>query len=384
MSTLTNEIEWGGEITPSRVGMNDLGVEKILDAYHSQLSNGLHFGSQLVVLRNGSVVVDRAEGIANMHRKLKVTPDTQFHCFSITKPFTAVCIHKLIEECRVELDAPIAKYWPEFGSGGKETATIRHALLHQAGIPRRGLYGQIPLWVKWEWVTHNVANLQAEFPPGSKTAYHLVNFGFILGEVVRRVTGKPVESYLQENFLQPLHLRNTCLGLPVKKQKNASYIYSGDKMQSSAAFLFNLPAIRSAVIPAATLNSTARDLAVFFQMLLERGTYAGKVYLKPETVARAVSLGYEGYDEVLMGDIRWAFGFDLGGVIKPANPPLPLNYGMKSSLTTFGHCGQNSSMVWADSEKGLVVSFTTNRLLSDLESKERFQAISDAVWDAII
>ncbi len=384
MSILSNEIEWGGEITPSTVGMNDLGVKKILDVYHSQLSDGLHYGSQLVVLRNGYIVLDRADGVANVHRKLKVTPNTPFHCFSITKPFTAICVHKLIEEGRIKLDTPIAEYWPEFGTRGKETATIRHALLHQAGIPRRGLYGQIPLWVKWEWVTHSVANLQAEFPPGSKTAYHLVNFGFILGEVVGRVTGKPIKSYLQDNFLQPLNLRNTYLGLPSKKQKNASYIYSGDKTQSSAAFLFNLPIIRSAVIPAATLNSTARDLAVFFQMLLNHGTYAGKGYLKPDTVTRAVSLGYEGYDEVILADMRWGFGFGLGGAVKPTDPPIPISFGNKSSLTTFGHIGQNSSMVWADSEKELVVSFTTNRLLSDEKTTKRFQAISDAVWDAII
>jgi CubicO group peptidase (beta-lactamase class C family) len=148
--------------------------------------------------------------------------------------------------------------------------------------------------------------------------------------------------------------------------------------------LFNLPLIRSAVIPAATLNSTARDLAVFFQMLLDHGTYAGKRFLKPETVARAVCLGYEGYDEVIMADMRWAFGFALGGCVKPTDPPLPMEFGNKSALTTFGHIGQNSSMVWADSEKGLVVCFTTNRLLSSAKTAERFQAISDAVWVAIV
>jgi CubicO group peptidase (beta-lactamase class C family) len=384
MSTLTNEIIWGEESVPARIGMKEAGVKKILDVYTTQLSDGLHYGSQLVVLRNGEVVLDRAEGLANVHRKLKVTADTPFHCFSITKPFTAVCIHKLIEEGRIELDAPVAKYWPEFGTKGKETATIRHALLHQAGIPSRGLYTQIPLWVKWDRVTHNVANLQAEFPPGTRAAYHMVNFGFILGEVVRRVTGKPVESYLQENFLQPLNMKNTCLGLPREKQKNAAYIYSGDKTQTNAAFLFNLPMIRSAVVPAATLNSTARDLAVFFQMLVNHGTYAGREYLKPETIAKAISVGYEGYDDIIMVDMRWGLGFDLGEVLKPSQPHSPVYFGNKSSLTTFGHIGQNSSMVWADSEKELVVCFTTNRLLADIKTKERFEAISDAVWDAII
>jgi CubicO group peptidase (beta-lactamase class C family) len=383
MSTLTGEIEWGEEVTASMAGMSDPGVKKILEVYQNQLSEGYHYGSQLVILRNGKIVLDRADGRANVKRNLNVTPDTLFNCFSITKPFTATCIHKLIEEGRIELDAPIAKYWPEFGTKGKETATIRHALLHQAGIPSRGLNRQVPLWVKWEWITQSVANLPAEFPPGSKCAYHLVNFGFILGEVVRRVSGKPIRSYLQENFLEPLHLKNTYLGLPANKQKNAAYIYSGDKTQSSIAAIFNLPFIRSAVVPAATLNSTARDLAVFFQMLLNHGTYAGKTYLKTETVAKAVSTGYEGYDDLLHEDMRWGFGFDLGGVRKPTDDPKLLNFGYKSSPATFGHIGQNSSIVWADSLKELIVSFTTNQLLSSEKCKEMFRAISNSVWDAI-
>jgi CubicO group peptidase (beta-lactamase class C family) len=382
LSTITNKIEWGEEISPALVDMNESGVKKILDVYHSQLSEGLHPGSQLVVLRRGCVVVDRADGIANVRRKLKVTPDTPFNCFSISKPVTAICIHKLIEEGRIDLDAPIARYWPEFGTRGKETATIRHALLHQAGIPKRGLYAQVFLWANWGWVTHNVASLPAEFPPGSQSSYHFVNFGFILGEVLRRVTGKSIRTYLQENFLQGLELKNTTLGLPVKKQKEAAYIYSGDKDQDLTAFVFNVPFIRSALVPAATLNSTARELAVFFQMVLNQGTYAGKEYLKPETAARAVSLGYEGRDEGLGEGMRWGFGFDLGGSIRPTDPPRN-SMGDKSSLATFGHIGQNCCIAWADSKADLVVSFTTNRILSGAKSKEMFHAISNAVWDAV-
>ena len=381
MSTLTKEIEWGEDISPVIVGMTEQGVKNIINVYASQLSEGLHEGSQLVVLRKGHVVVDKAGGVANVRRNLKVTPNTPFNCFSITKPFTAICVHKLIEEGRINLDAPIAEYWPEFGTKGKETATIRHALLHQAGIPKRGLNSQVFLWWNWDWVTHNVANLQAEYPPGSKSCYHFVNFGFILGEVLRRVTGKPIHTYLQENFLQSLGLRNTTLGLPVSKQNDASYIYSGDKEQTSTAFLFNLPFIRSAVVPGATLNSTAREIAIFFQMVLNRGTYAGKEYIKPDTAAKAVSLGHEGYDDLLEENMRWGFGFDLGGLIHPTDPPRS-GMGTKSSLTTFGHIGQNSCIAWADSKEELVVSFTTNRLLSGEKSKEMFNAISNAVWDA--
>jgi CubicO group peptidase (beta-lactamase class C family) len=363
--------------------MKDEGVKKIIDHYESHLSEELHPGSQLVLLRKGQVVLDRAEGFANVRRKLAMTPSTPFHCFSVTKPFTAMCIHKLIEEGKVELDAPVAEYWPEFGKKGKENATIRHTLLHQAGIPLRGMYFQFPLWIKWGWITRSVANLEAEFPPGSKSAYHFVNFGFILGEVVRRVAGKSIRAYLQENFLQPLNMSNTYLGLPAGLQRDASYIYSGDPGENINAFGFNLPFIRSAIIPAGTLNSTARELAVFFQMLVNKGTYAGKEILRNETVEQALTLGYQGYDELIEENVRWGLGFDLGGLIEPTDPPRS-GMGYKGSETTFGHIGQNCCIVWADSKEEIVVAYTTNRLLSGEKSKEMFNAISNAVWDAIL
>jgi len=382
MTALNNEIKWGVETAPSKAGMHETGVKKILEVFYSQFKDGAPCGSQLVVLHKGQVVVDRADGLANIRRGLPVRPDTPFLCFSISKVFTAACIHKLVEQGQIELDAPVSRYWPEFGKRGKETATIRQALLHQAGIPNRGLYTQIFSWPSWKRVTRNVANLDAEFTPGSKTAYHLVNTGFILGEVVRRVTGKPVNVFLREYFLEPLDLENTCMGLPVRDQRSAARITSGDKSQDNAAFLFSLPFIRSALIPSATLHSTARDLAVFFQMLLDGGWYAGRQFLQAGTIKNAVALGYDGFDEGLHQYIHWGLGFDLGGA-KPEEPGGLVNFGVDSSLTTFGHCGQGTSMAWGDTKEELVVAFTQNRLLGDTQARQRWQKISDAVWGAL-
>jgi CubicO group peptidase (beta-lactamase class C family) len=135
-------------------------------------------------------------------------------------------------------------------------------------------------------------------------------------------------------------------------------------------------------MPAATLNSTARDVATFFQMLLNEGKYGKNQYLKKETISNAITLGYHGYDETIGADMNWALGFHLGGLRRTNDPPGS-GMGYKSSLNTFGHFGQNSSMVWADTKHKLVVCFTTNRLLSGEENTLRFQEISDAVWDAI-
>jgi CubicO group peptidase (beta-lactamase class C family) len=283
--TVTVPITYGHEVAPSTAGMSEAGVRQIVEVFEGQLARGLHPGAQLVVLRHGQVVVDRAAGLANVRRSVPVMPDTPFLTFSCTKPFAGMCVHKLIEEGKVEWDAPVARYWPEFGCKGKETVTIRQTFLHQAGIPARGIYIQFLLWPSWRLVTRNVAGLPAEFLPGTKTAYHLVNAGFILGEVVRRVTGMPIQDYLRRTYFEPLGTRNSWLGLPRSESARAARLYCGSPDQRPAVLAFNLPPIRRAVVPAATLNSTARDMAVFYQMLINRGQYAGRRYLRPETVA---------------------------------------------------------------------------------------------------
>ena len=146
--------------------------------------------------------------------------------------------------------------------------------------------------------------------------------------------------------------------------------------------LFSLPFIRSALIPAATVHSTARDLAVFFQMLSAMGCYEGRQLLEAGTLKNAFSLNYSGYDETLHQYIFWSPGFELGGP-KPEEPGGLVNFGVDSSLTTFGHCGQGSCMAWGDTKEGLVVAFTQNRLLGDAQARQRWQRLSDAVWGAL-
>jgi len=362
--------------------MTEAGVRRIGEVFDGQLAAGMHPGAQLVVLRHGQVVVDRAAGWADVRRRTPVTPETPFLTWSVSKPFTGMCVHRLIEEGRVELDARVAMYWPAFACRGKEGATIRHVFLHQAGVPVRGLHTQIPLWPHWELVTRNVAGLRAEFPPGTRTAYHMVNYGFILGEVVRRVTGQPIQDYLRQTYLAPLGMQHSWLGLPRGQWPRAARLYCGGSEQLGAVFVFSRRAIRGAVAPAATLNSTARDLAVFYQMLLNGGQYSGRRYVRPETIAAATTLGYEGPDDTIGLPMRWAYGFHLGGPI-PGTDPAANGMGRGSTLRTFGHFGQASCMVWADPDADIVVAFTCNRLLNSAEVTARWRALSDAVWDAL-
>lgn len=370
------------EVSPAAVGMRIAGVHHIVELFNRFLIEGWHPGAQLVVLRHGQVVVDRAAGLADVRRRTAVMPDTPFMTFSVTKAFTGMCVHRLLEEGCLEWDAPIARYWPEFGCKGKERATLRHALLHQAGIPLGGLYGELVRCWNWDWLSHYVAGLPLEFEPGTRCQYHLVNYGFILGETVRRVCGQRIDHFMRRSFFEPLGMHNSYLGLPRAELPRAARLYCGAAQQRQAVNAFNLPWVRGAVIPAASLNSTAREIATFYQMLLNGGQYAGKRLVRAETIAAATRVGYAGLDAGWGTPVRWAHGFHLGGGWKDY-PATPAGMGKGSSERTFGHFGQASCMAWADPDADVAVAFTCNRLLDEARVQDRWRLLSDAIWDAL-
>lgn len=382
--TIASPLCFSGEVVSATVRMSDSGVHRIIDIFNRQLTDGMHPGAQLVVLRHGQVVVDRYAGLANTARGVPVGPGTPFMTYSVSKALTGMCVHRLIEEGRVAWDAPIANYWPDWGCKGKEKATIRQAFLHQAGLPLRGLNNEL-LLLCWNWglLLRYLARLKAEYEPGTRCTYHLVNYGFILGGVITRVTGLRPDDYMRRTFFVPLGMRNSYLGLPQREIHRAAWIYYGHPQHKMAVRVFNIPYIRGAIIPAATINSTARDLAAFYQMLLNGGRYDGQQILRPETVTNATRLGYEGMDELIKYPVRWAHGFSLGGKI-PNSPYEVCAMGQKSTILTFGHFGMASSMAWADPDADIVVTFTCNRLIEDKQAIHRWQELSDAVWDSLM
>ena len=137
--------------------MSREGIQRISAVFDDLVPDGINPGAQLTVMRNGHIVLDRFGGYADLRKKQRVSPETRFLTFSISKPFISMCIFKLIDEGLIELDGYVADYWPEFGCFGKEDITIRQVLLHQAGIPRRGLFEQVINLSKWEKLIENLA-----------------------------------------------------------------------------------------------------------------------------------------------------------------------------------------------------------------------------------
>jgi CubicO group peptidase (beta-lactamase class C family) len=373
-------IDYSKKLDAYALGVAGGALRQLEEVFLGQIEEGLHTAAQMVVLKDGKVLFDRAAG--TFRGGQSVTQKTPFYVCSATKAFTAVCVHKLIEDGKIDMDAPVAEYWPAFGQNGKQSVTVRQAFLHKAGIPTVHFYKQIPLWPFWPLITRHTASLKPQFEPGSVMAYHPVSWGTIMGELVRRVSGLPLHRFFDIHFAQPLGMENSWLKLPAGQLRRSPLIESGAEDQKFAKQLFNLPIIRRALLPAGSLHSNAREMAIFYHMLVSGGSYAGVQLLKPETIAAATALGFRGMDQINKRESLWAYGFHLGGRDSTEEFGEPI-FGALSTTRSFGHVGNRSCMAWADHDHKLVVAFTCNRFLSNEGSRQRWIAMNNAVWDVV-
>jgi len=324
--------------------------------------------AQICVLRHGQVVLDHS---------FRGEPTSLFWIFSASKAFVAVLIHHLAQEGRLGLDEPIATYWPAFGSGGKQGVTIRHVLQHRSGLPCTKLSPRDAWTVTdWERATRCLAGTSTKRPPGGPPTYMPLAYGFILGEVIQRVTGKPYAEALGESILKPLRLADTYAGLPESEWPRRVRLecpLPGGFVVTSA---LNSRRIRSGVIPAAGISTTARDLADFYAALL-----TGGLGLSNETLQEAVTPTSDGeLDRGARLHIRWSNGFELGGPRSGDQTPPP--FGRLSSSLAFGHNGSNCCIGWADPERQLACAYLTNLLEPQKPAVLHLAEVADAVIEA--
>jgi len=356
-------------------GTDPDGLENVAGVFASLLANATHPGAQLTVRRGGRILLQAAGGTARPGADgPAVTDRTLFLIFSATKPITALAIHMLAERGRLDLDAPVARYWPEFAQGGKEGATVTHVLSHQGGLPVG------PKWLTWEkWcdldaVARAMAERPARWVPGTDVGYHPLNYGWILGELVRRVDGRTLGRFVADEIAGPLGLADTFIGLPAARDHEVAHHVDLSGEYDFVAD-FNRPEVHASECGAATGISTTADLTRFYAMLLAGGRLDGVRVVREETVARATALVVDtALDRTLQVPVRWAAGFRLGG---PTSP-----FGRRSSLRTFGYSGHGSSIGWADPELDLAVAFFTNGVQSSLVNYMRMTRVSDAILAA--
>ncbi len=335
---------------PDKVGLEASKLAEIDDRVAESIAQKRMPGCVILVARQGRIALLKAYGDRSLEpERVPMTTDTVFDLASITKPAaTATSVMLLIEQGKLALDDTAAQHWPEFGQHGKERITIRQLLTHQGGlIPDNALadYEQ-----GFEEAMQRVCGLKLQSEPGTKFAYSDVSF-IVLGELVRRLTGKDVNAFSQVNVFRPLGLRETSF-LPAEALAARAAVtqeregrWMRGEVHDPRAYLMG------GVAGHAGLFSTAEDLAVYAQMLHGRGEYGGVRVMKPETVAwmttaNRVSSGLRG------------LGWDM-------KTSYSINRGQGLSPRAFGHGGFTGTVLWIDPELELTFIFLSNRVHPD-------------------
>ncbi|MDG0808663.1 serine hydrolase domain-containing protein [Cohnella rhizosphaerae] len=317
-------------------------------------------GLQLAVYYQGELIVDAYAGIADQASGRAVDGDTLFPVFSTTKGIVATIIHLLAERGRLNYEMKIADIWPEFGVNGKSDTTIGHALYHTSGIPHMPAEIGIADISDWDKMCGEIARLTPQWPPGEHMEYHAITYGWILGEVARRIDGRPFSQILEEEICAPLGVKDMYVGLPeeldhrVAVLEEPGYVQptgAVDVLQAIPAWIcplhawMNTPAARRACVPASNGIMSARAAARHYAALLPGGIDG--VQLLPDSRMKAATAPLRLKDDV---PLPRGMGYVLGqeGDI------------MGGSLRIFGHGGYGGSIAFADPESGLAVGFTKN------------------------
>jgi CubicO group peptidase (beta-lactamase class C family) len=342
-----------------------------------------HRGHPVVDLWGGSRDVDAPEGPLPWER------DTVAMCFSTTKGVVSTALHVLADRGLVDYDDPVATYWPEFAANGKAGVTVRHLLTHSAGLHRiRSLVDGARRMLDWDHMCAALAAAAPAYEPGTRHGYHALTYGWLVGEVVRRVSGRTIADFVQDELAVPLGLDGMTIGLPpahrhrvaplapmgiprptwgparrAEKElgRQMGKVVSALPIPVNTRRLANALAPRGvedvlagedvmdAAVPAANGFFTARSLARTYAMLAGGGTVDGVRILSEDTVVRAATVQSHGPDLVLVLPMDWRLGyhrvFTSRGTVGPA----------------FGHFGFGGSGGWADPSRDLAVAYVCNR-----------------------
>ena len=360
---------------PNAVAMDSNKLEQVQRLFYSQIAEDLHPGAGLSVYRYGKQVLDIHGGTANSE---PVTADTMFVLMSSTKPLTACCLYILKEKGKIKRDELDCKHWPEFAQNGKDTVTIRHILTHMGGFPATPDSLPWTDWPDWRKVTSAMEQAQTIYAPGKTLAYHPINYGWVIAEIVRRVDGRTFDRFIAEELSTKLGMNNTYVGLPSGLEQRVSpmHLMEEDADISGYSSTFSEPTVLRSVVPGANGVATAGDLARFYAMMERKGSLDGSIVIQSATVDEAVQFQVEGVDKSTGAFAQRSLGLALADE--------RMGKSVTNPLSTFGHGGAGTSIGWADLDSGLAVGYITNGFRGTLSNNARLAAVSQSIRDACI
>ena len=356
--------------------LTEAGRARIAGVFTRQLGEGMHPGAGVAVYVNGELVFDMVGGMMSDRHPEPVGDGTLFRVFSCSKPVAAAALWVLKDQGELEWDDPVAKHWPEFGANGKGSVTIEQILTHRAGLP------VAPAGLGWfdfaDWgrMVDAIEDAELQYEPGTRIEYHEHTYGWLVGELVARISGMPVNRFFEEEVLRPLGMNDTWFVLPDSEIDNVSPVTA---MPESEHDLFALSVndenSYTALFPAGNCFATASDLARFYDALTAGGMVGDARWLSEQTVEEVTSCWADMTDEETGRRRRMGLGMRLaeGEFDK---------FGTAGEASTFGHGGFGSCETWGDPTLKVSAAYLANGLQSREADDQRQYEMSSAIRQA--
>ena len=379
--TTENEITALGEFNKK--------FENTYELFKKNLENDEEVGASFAVYQNGEVLVNLYGGYRDRDKKNKWDQNTIVNIHSTSKGIVAMIVAKLIDENKLDLEKNVADYWPEFANGGKESIKVKTLLSHQAGM-----YGwRQPIdendFYKWDYVVDLLANQEPYHEADEKICYHPKTIGFLVGELIKRVTNKSVGKNLEELLNSPLETK-CFIGTPSAYHDNIAELISSESLRKAfsdptnvdeyliTAFLnpanrtktANTAEWRLAEIPAMNCHSNSGSLAKIYDFFL---SHLSNKFISSNTFETLTTVAVSGDDHVMKSPMQWSHaGYSVGG---------GKLFGKSSKA--FGHTGWGGSMAFGDPENGISCAYTMNLLTGSMLGDQRALKLVETIYDAL-
>ena len=373
-------------------GHCDQRFAKVKEAFAKNFESGLEVGASFAATINGKFVIDIWAGYADAAQTRPWERDTIINVYSTTKVMTALCTLMLMDRGQLDPDAPVAKYWPEFAQGGKEELPVRYLLSHTAGLPGFDKHISTKALYDWDRIVNLLAAQKPWWEPGTKSGYHAVTFGYLLGELVRRITGKTLGTFFRDEVAIPLKA-DFFIGLPEEHDFRVGELIPPDMPdlstlgnndpESIAIKVLTNPFIkigytksrawRAAEIPAANGHGNAGSIARIAALLACGGELDNVRLLSLHTIEKAIEEQYYGRDLVLNTPVRYGLGIGLTSKEMPIGPnPRAFYWG-----------GFGGSVAIMDLDAKLSCAYAMNKMIFSLTGDPRTVRLVNALYETL-
>ena len=355
-------------------GVYEKRFENVFNKFNTNLASSIDIGASFAVYSNGKLLVDLAGGFKNKDKTELWTPTTTVCVHSTGKGIVAMCLAILIEKGMLNLDNKVSEYWPEFGANNKTDITVRTLLSHQAGLYAWKEKMTESDFLNWNYCTELLAAQETLHIPGTKICYHAKSIGFLVGELIKRISGKSVGEFLKEELVDPLNVSCT-IGTPISYHSEIAELISSPDLNAAfndrdkidkytmSAFLnpgnrtrtANTEEFKVAEIPALNCHSNSVSLAKLYDYFFNSNLVSNS------TLESVTSIEIRGDDQVMKRPMQWSpVGFSVGG-----------GKLFGTSSRSFGHTGWGGSMAFTDPENNLSIAYTMNLLTGSMLGDNR-------------